>query len=149
MLGMHTVGHFFWGTSGPYHDMPLLLGSSIQSGQSVAADVVVLWGMCGLVSVLRMHTVSLRLAAAVINCVICCCGAVVRSAWADWAIDGILSCCWWGGAVALASCLLGWLHWGCWFAACLKSLSASSRISAVSVRYKSRERGMCRCPSVR
>ena len=75
MSGMHTVGRFSWGTAGPCHDMLLLLlGLSIQSGQSVSASVIVLWGMCGLVLVLRMHTVSLRLAAAVINRVIFCCG---------------------------------------------------------------------------
>ena len=79
-------GSYFWGTSVLYHDTPLLLGSSIQLGQSVVADVAILWGVCGLVSVLRMQMVFLCLAAAVIDHVICRCGAVMWSAWADWVI---------------------------------------------------------------
>jgi len=101
MLGIHTVGRVLLGGIIPYHDMPLLLGSSVQSGLPVVGVVVVSWGICGLVSVSRMHTVCRRCAAAVINRVIHRCGTVTRSACG---FGGVLSFCWCGGAVAAVLC---------------------------------------------
>ncbi len=75
-LGIYTVACIFLGAIVPYHDMPLLLGSSVQSGQPVVVVVVVSWGMCVLVSVSRMYTVRRYCAAPVIDHVIHCCGAV-------------------------------------------------------------------------
>ncbi len=83
---MHTVGRLFWGKSTLFHDVPLLLGLSIQSRQLVVANVAVVWGICGLVSVSRMHTVFLRLAA-VIDRVMRCCGAAILSVWAGQVTD--------------------------------------------------------------
>jgi hypothetical protein len=111
--GIHTVGRVLWGAIVPYNDMPLLLGSSGQSGQPLVVVVVVSWGMCGLVSVVsRMHTVFRRCAAAVIDRVIRRCGAVTQSACGLW---GVLACCWCGGEGTVTSvpCQSGGLCDGC------------------------------------
>ena len=119
MLGMHTVGHLFWGKSTLFHDVPLLLGLSIQSSQLVVANVTVVWGICGLVLVSRMHTVFICLAA-VIDRVMRCCGAAILSVWAGRVTDGgacglviVLSFCWWGGAVTSVLCPLVCSYRGC------------------------------------
>ena len=104
MSGIHTVGRVLLGGIVPYHDMPLVLGSSIQSGPPAVGVVVVSWGICGLVSVSRMHAVCRQCAAAVIDCVIRCCGSVT---WSAGGFGGVLSFCWSGGAVAAVSCRSG------------------------------------------
>ena len=150
VLDIHTVDRVLLGAIVPYHDMPLLLESLVRLGQPVVVVVVVSWGICGLVSVLRMHTVCRRCAAAVIDRVIPRCGAVTGSARG---LGEVLSFCWCGGAVAAVSCRLGWLCDGCRSAEYLKLLSASSRICAVSVKYEStlrrRDGSLSRCLSER
>ena len=149
VLDIHTVDRVLLGAIVPYHDMPLLLESLVRLGQPVVVVVVVSWGICGLVSVSRMHTVRRWCAAAVIDCVIRRCGAVTGSA--RGLGGGVLSFCWCGGAVAAVSCRSGWLCDGCRSAVYLKLLSASSRSSAVSVKYEStswrRDGSLSRCLS--
>jgi hypothetical protein len=111
--GIHTVCRLFWVVIVLY------------------VAVVVSWGIWGLVSVSRMHTVFRRCAAAVIDCVIRRCGAVIRSACE---LGRVLSVCWCGGAVAAVSCRSGGRC--CCFRSCSKSRSAASRISAVAERYE-------------
>ncbi len=129
---IHTVDRVLLGAIVPYRDMPLLLESLVWFGQPVVVVVVVSWGVCGLVLVVsRMHTVFRRCAAAVIDCVVCCCGAVARSACGLW---GVILACWWcggGGTVMAVSCRSGGLCDGCWSVACLKLFSESSWISTV------------------
>ncbi len=137
--GIHTVGRVLWGAIVPYHDMPLLLGSSCQSGQpSVVVVVGVSWGICVLVSVVSMmhDTVFHCCAAAVIDRVICRCGAVTRSACGLWEV---LARCWCGGGGMVktaVSCRSGVLCDGCLSAAYLKLLSASSRVSTVGSLFR-------------
>ena len=113
MSGIHTVCRVLWGAIVPY------------------VAVVVSWGIWGLVSVSRMHTVFRRCAAAVIDRVIRRCGAVI---WSACGLGRVLSVCWCGGAVAAVSCRSGGRC--CRFRSCSKSRSAASRISAVAKRYK-------------
>ena len=98
---IHAVDCVLFGAIALYHDMPLLVELVVQLGQPVVVVVVVSWGICGLVSVSRMHTVRCWCAAAVIDRVICRCGAVTGSACR---LGGVLSFCWCGGAVAAVSC---------------------------------------------
>ena len=55
--GIQTVDCLSWGKFTLFHNMPLLLGSSVQSGWSMFADGAVVWDVCELESVSRMHTV--------------------------------------------------------------------------------------------
>ena len=79
-----------------------------------------------------MCTVFRRCASAVIDRVIRRCGAVIRSVCG---LEGVLSFCCCGGAVAAVSCRSGGEC--CCFRSCSKSRNAASRISAVAERYKS------------
>ncbi len=85
----------------------------------MVANVAVVWGICGLVSVSRMHMMFIRLAV-VIDHVMHCCGAVILSVWAGWVTDGgacglaiVLLFCWWGGAVTLVLCPFVCSYRGC------------------------------------
>jgi hypothetical protein len=135
--GIYTVGRICLGAIVPYHDMPLLLESSCQSGQSSVLVVVVggvSWGMCVLVSMVSMmHATVFRCCAAdVIDRVIRCCGIVIRSVCGLWEV---LVRCWCGGGGGMVttamSCRSGVSCDGCCSAAYLKLLSASSRVSTV------------------
>ncbi len=99
---------FFWGTSSTsFHDMPRSLRSSIHSGWSAVVNVTFVWGICGFVSVSRMHMAGCRFTArftAVINPVIRRCGAAMLSMWAGRVTSG--------GTGGLAIVLLFLCFWG-------------------------------------